>query len=144
MMTTAVRKKKLRNPVAVETPRILCVDDDPELHTSLELRMRDYDVQIERAFYGMQGIVEASHTMPDLILMDHAMPNGDGDYLLQCIKGNRATASIPIIVLTGMRDPLLRNRLLSGGADVFLNKPISFDQLVHEMSRFIDMRRRDQ
>ncbi|QDU57328.1 response regulator [Aeoliella mucimassa] len=143
MIATAHRQKSTKMSLAVHTPRILCVDDDPDLHTNLELRMQIYDVKIERAFYGMQGIVEAAHTLPDLILMDHAMPNGDGEYLLQCIKSNRATANIPIIVLTGMRDPVLRNRLIAGGADVFLNKPIAFDDLVHEMSRFIDLRLRE-
>ena len=87
------------------TPRILCVDDDPGIQTAIELRMRQYDVEIERAFYGMQGIVEAVETHPDLILMDLAMPNGDGQYLLECVKRNSETASIPVIVLTGRESP---------------------------------------
>jgi len=101
--------------------------------------MRPYDVKIEHAYYGMQGIVEAGKTRPDLIIMDLAMPNGDGEYLLDCIKQNSATAMIPVIVLTGMRNPELKSRVLSSGAEVFLNKPTPFDELLHHISRFVDM-----
>jgi len=123
------------------TPRILCVDDDPDIQTALELRMRPYDVELDHAFYGMQGIVEAVKKHPDLILMDLAMPNGNGEYLLECVKKNRETAHIPIIVLTGMRNPALKRQLLSAGADVFLQKPIQFDELLHELGRFIDLQK---
>lgn len=126
------------------TPRILCVDDDPDIQTTIELRMRQFDVEIEHAFYGMQGIVEAVNTQPDLILMDLAMPNGDGEYLLECIKRNEATADIPVIVLTGMRDPNLKHRLLNGGAEAFLQKPAPFDELLHQIGRFVDLRQRDE
>lgn len=129
-------------PHVSRTPRILCVDDDPDYQTTIELRMREYEVDIERAFYGMQGIVEAVQSHPDLILMDLAMPNGDGEYLLDCIRKNSATTTIPVIVLTGMRDPNVKNRVLQGGADVFLHKPVHFDELLHQISRFVDVRRR--
>jgi len=129
--------------VASNTPRILCVDDDPDLQTSLDLRMRAYDIDIDHAFYGMQGVVETVKTRPNLILMDLAMPNGDGEYLLSCIKKNDTTASIPVIVLTGMRNPALKHRLLSAGAEAYLQKPVDFDELLHHMSRFIDIKKRD-
>ncbi len=125
---------------ATKTPRILCVDDDPDFQTTIELRMRNYDVEIEHAFYGMQGIAEAMHSSPDLILVDFAMPNGNGEYFLDCIKGHDTTEHIPVIVLTGMRDPMLKNRMLHAGASVFLQKPVQFDELLHHISRFIHLR----
>ena len=130
-------------PNATCTPRILCVDDDPDIQTTIELRMRKYDVEVEHAYYGMQGIVETTHTLPDLILMDQAMPHGNGEYLLEVIKRNPATRNIPVIVLTGMRDQRLKHRLIQAGAEAFLQKPLLFDELLHHMSRFIDLRERD-
>lgn len=124
-------------------PRILCVDDDPDFQTSIEMRMRAYDIEVEHAFYGMQGVVEAVNSQPDLVLMDLAMPNGNGEYLLDCIQSHSGTATIPVIVVTGMRDPSLKNRLLRAGAAVFLQKPIHFDELLHHIGRFIDVRKRD-
>lgn len=143
-MTTLLESRIVKHcdpqPQSTRKPRILCVDDDPDLQTTIELRMRQYDVELEHAFYGMQGIVEAAHTLPDLILMDQAMPHGNGEYLLEVIKRNSSTRNIPVIVLTGMRDPTLKNRLLNAGAEAFLQKPVRFDALVQEMSRFIDLR----
>jgi DNA-binding response OmpR family regulator len=143
MMNRRISKDCRPIPNALRTPRILCVDDDPDLQTTIELRMRAYDVDVEHAYYGMQGIAEAINMHPDLILMDLAMPNGNGEYLLDCIKRNSATADIPVIVLTGMRDPSLKTCLLQAGAAVFLQKPVHFDELLHQVSRFIDIRERE-
>ncbi|WP_425400092.1 response regulator [Aeoliella sp.] len=133
----------LPNSTSTRSPRILCVDDDPDIQTAIELRMRKYDVEVEHAFYGMQGIVEAAQCSPDLILMDQAMPHGNGEYLLEAVKSNPATSAIPVIVLTGMRDPNLKHRLMQAGAEAYLNKPVHFDELVHHISRFIDLRERE-
>ena len=54
------------------------------------------------------------------------------------------TAAIPVIVLTGMRDPKLRTQMLQAGADVFLQKPAAFDELFHHITRFVDLRPRDE
>jgi DNA-binding response OmpR family regulator len=146
-MTTLINRRIYRHcqtePYETGTPRILCVDDDPDFQTTIELRMRKYDVEIEHAFFGVQGFVEASQSLPDLILMDQAMPHGNGEYLLEVIKRNDATATIPVIVLTGMRDPKLKSRLLKSGAEAYLQKPVHFDELVHQISRFIDLKERE-
>jgi len=124
-------------------PRILCIDDDPDVQATIALRMREYNVEIEHAYYGTQGIYEAVHAHPDLIVMDVAMPHGDGEYLLNCIKANSATAGIPVLVLSGMRDPSRKHRLLSLGAEEYLQKPIRFDDLLRQMSRFVEIRQCD-
>ncbi len=129
--------------LAVQRPMILCVDDDPDVSRTIEMRLRSYDVEVKRAFHGMHGIWEAVRQRPDLIIMDLAMPNGDGNYILRCLRANNETATVPIIVLTGMRDPSLPVRLMKEGADAYLRKPLSFDELLHNMSRFIDLRKLD-
>lgn len=138
-----VSKKPNRAQCRVETPRVLCIDDDPDFQTAIDVRLRDYDVQVEHAYYGMQGIVESVNKTPDVILLDQAMPHGNGEYLLDVIKRNEATRDIPVIVMTGMRDPMLKGRLLQSGANVFLNKPVLFDELLHHISRFVDIRKKE-
>lgn len=124
-------------------PRILCIDDDPDIHTNVELRLRAFEVEVEHAYYGMQGIVEALKSGPDLVLTDVAMPNGDGGYLVTAIRNNAATANVPIIVLSGMRDPKIKAQLLSDGADAFLQKPIHFTELIDKIGEFIKLRERE-
>ncbi|MCA9258237.1 MAG: response regulator transcription factor, partial [Planctomycetales bacterium] len=101
---------------------------------------REYDVDVMRAYFGMQGFWQAITSKPDVILMDVAMPNGDGRYVLESLRQNRETESIPVIILTGMRDQRLRSALFALGADQYLQKPVHFDALLHELSRFVDLR----
>lgn len=131
-----------RNVVSRRTPRILFVDDDPDIQTTFELRMRPYAVEIDHAYFGTQGIVEAIKRTPDLILMDLAMPNGNGEYLLETIRRNPDTSEIPVIVFTGMRDPTVKNRVMRMGAGGFVQKPALFDDLIHEIGRFVDIQPR--
>ncbi|TWT77663.1 Transcriptional activator protein CzcR [Posidoniimonas polymericola] len=122
-------------------PTILCIDDDPEIHTGLALRMAEYHVHVEHAYYGEQGISDALETRPDLIITDVRMPGGDGKDLIQAIRTQASTIAVPIIVLTGVRDPALRARLRSAGADAFLQKPVPVAQLIQLMETFIELRR---
>lgn len=119
--------------------RILCIDDDPEISRSIELRLGEFQVDVRRAFFGMQGFWEAMTDIPDLIIMDLAMPNGDGRFVLESLKNNQQTADVPVIILTGMRDKSCKRTMLSLGADQFLTKPIRFDDLFHEISRFLTL-----
>lgn len=138
----SIRKNGMRQPHFVVNPRILCVDDDPDFQTALEMRLRKYEVEIEHAFYGVQGIVEAAEKLPDIILLDQAMPNGSGEYALQIIRRNPAIRNVPVIVLTGMRDSKLRRRLMDAGADAYLQKPVAFTDLVKQISRFVNLQER--
>ncbi|TWT37003.1 Sensor histidine kinase TodS [Posidoniimonas corsicana] len=128
---------------ATRTPRVLCIDDDPDIHTSIELALGRYDVAVEHSYYGMQGIVDALGQGPDLIISDVAMPNGDGRYLVENLRRNTATAQTPIIVLSGMRDPAIRSRLLRDGVNAFLPKPVRSTELIRQISEFIELRERD-
>jgi len=125
-------------------PKVLCVDDDPDIQTAIKIRLERFALDVECGFFGLQGIVEATKSAPDLIITDLNMPNGDGNYLIDCLKRNPKTSSIPIIVLTANRAPRLKQRILNAGADAFLQKPILFDQLIKNMSRFIKIRNPEQ
>jgi DNA-binding response OmpR family regulator len=136
--------KSGRSHDATKIPSILCVDDDPGLQSAIEMRLRRYNVEMQHAFYGMQGIWESLHGKPDLILLDIAMPNGDGRYVLRCLRAKQETALVPIIVLTGMRDPRLVSELLLSGADKCLRKPISGDELVEQIRRYVPLNERSE
>ena len=127
----------LRGPLAA-MPCVLCVDDDPDIQTIVEMRMRQYRVQVERAFHGMQGIMEAIRNQPELILLDLAMPNGNGIEVLESLRRNSQVAHIPVVVITGMRDQRLLSRVRASGAHAIINKPIDFELLVDTIGNIID------
>jgi response regulator RpfG family c-di-GMP phosphodiesterase len=135
----------LDRPVATghAVPTILCIDDDPDVSGAIERRLKQYDVHLIRAYHGMHGYSEALQHKPDVIVMDLRMPNGDGATILECLRRNRQTAGIPVIVLTGMCDGRNRQRLLNLGANRFLRKPILLDELTHELGQFVELRERE-
>lgn len=122
-------------------PCVLCVDDDSDVSLSIALRLNCYDVDVLRAQHGMQGKWLAEVARPDVIVTDLRMPLGDGEYLVECLKKNACTADIPVIVLTGRREPGLQARLSRWGAIRLLTKPVAFAELERELTRIIALRR---
>ena len=143
-MTSTIARFDSETPVLNRPAKLLCIDDDPDISRNIELRLGDYRVEVIRAFFGMHGFWEAVTESPDLIIMDLAMPNGDGKFVLESLRTNQKTADVPVIVLTGMRDRRVRNEMFQLGADQFLRKPIRFEELLHEIGRFVTLKlRRD-
>jgi DNA-binding response OmpR family regulator len=138
--------RKVHFPVSQNCPPklpiVLCIDDDPNIQSAIEMRLRRYEVAVQHAFYGMQGIWESVRGNPALIILDIAMPNGDGRYVLRCLRSHKNTARVPIIVLTGMRDPHLVRDIMLAGADQYLRKPISGDELIQQIGRFINLQKK--
>jgi DNA-binding response OmpR family regulator len=115
-------------------PTVLCVDDDPNISEALGRRLARLGIRTLRAYDGMQGCWLAATEKPDIIVLDVTMPNGNGVEILECLKRNGQTASIPIIVLTGNTDPSLSRRMQKMGANQFLHKPIPFEVLLQEVA----------
>jgi len=132
-----------RSATGQSRPTVLCIDDDPEVSGAIERRLSRYDVHLIRAFHGMHGYAEALAHKPDVIVTDLRMPSGDGATILECLRRNQQTAAIPVIVLTGMRDHRLKQRLLNLGANEFLCKPLLLDDLTRTLGRFIELRERE-
>jgi response regulator RpfG family c-di-GMP phosphodiesterase len=123
----------------VQSPKILCIDDDPAICRSLQIQLQNYAVQVFTASFGSHGYWEALVHQPDVIITDLRMPQGSGDYVVECLKRNPRTRDIPIIVLTGRRDPALERYLRGLGIAKYLVKPVPFDELQSELRRFIPL-----
>ncbi|MHB1034120.1 MAG: response regulator [Pirellulales bacterium] len=121
-----------------ETLKVLCIDDDPEISWLLNKRLCPHGIQVIRAFQGIEGYRMAVTEGPKVIITDLRMPDGNGDFLIDCLRGNPKTREIPIIVLTGIREPDLETRMYGLGVARFLVKPISFDVLLEEILRYIE------
>jgi DNA-binding response OmpR family regulator len=124
-------------------PTLLCIDDDPHITHSIQLRLRDYEVEVLSAFHGMHGFWQAMTRRPDLIITDLRMPQGGGEYLVQCLRENSETRSIPVIVLTGRRDPELHRKMHELGAQEFVTKPIPFQDLLQLIGKHMPLRERE-
>jgi len=110
---------------------ILLVDDDPELLDVTEnaLKKRGYDVI--RAENGMKALQIVKSRRPDLILADVLMPEMDGYQLYKELKNNKATADIPVLIITGRGKMEDSFKVL--GVDGFIAKPFTVEDLLTEM-----------
>jgi two-component system, OmpR family, KDP operon response regulator KdpE len=106
--------------------RLLLVDDDPEIRTSVrvgfELQWRD--VEILEAASGGECLRLVEERRPDLVLLDVGLPDLDGFAVLREL---RAFSAVPVIMLTARDEPIDRVRGLEAGADDYVAKP--FDHL---------------
>ena len=123
--------------------RCLCIDDDPQISETIALRLNQYEVNVLRAFHGMHGFWLAMTNRPDLIITDMKMPQGAGEYVVDCLRHNSDTRDIPVIVLTGQRDPQLESRMRQLGVDEFFTKPVHFEQLREAIVKYIPLKERD-
>jgi two-component system KDP operon response regulator KdpE len=108
-------------------PVILVVDDDPAIRESMERELRAAGYVTIAAADGIAGAQTVTTHAPDLVLTDLSMPRSDGFELISAI---RATARTPIIVLSVRGNDADKIRALDLGADDFVTKPFSVNELL--------------
>lgn len=116
--------------------RVLVVDDDEQILTSLEcaLQERGYDVLIARD--GAEGLMRAERDAPDLIVLDVIMPKRSGFLVLDRIRSRHMT-SPRIIMVTANEDQKHREFAESRGVDAFISKPFDVGQLVSKVDSLL-------
>ena len=78
----------------------------------------------------------------DLVLLDMVMPEMSGLHVLSEIRGNRETADLPVIMVTGRSDPQAAVQALAGGADDHVAKPFAFEVLAARIDRVLGRAKR--
>jgi diguanylate cyclase (GGDEF)-like protein/PAS domain S-box-containing protein len=115
--------------MSISAPTILIVDDEAQNRRLLAVLLRPEGYQTESAASGEEALSAVAHSAPDLILLDIMMPGIDGYQVASILKGNPATANIPIIMVTAHGERGARLAGLSAGAEEFLTKPVDRTEL---------------
>jgi CheY-like chemotaxis protein len=100
--------------------------------------------RIAEATNGIEAIEKAKELMPDIILMDLALPRMDGWEATRRLKMDERTRHIPILALTGHALEGHADGAREAGCDAFVTKPCLPDELVEEIKRMLAVRRPDQ
>jgi DNA-binding response OmpR family regulator len=112
-------------------PKILVVDDDPDLVRALRLRLRASNYEVTTATDGYTAVAAAQKERPALIILDLGLPVGDGFVVLDRLQSIDSLSNIPVIVLSA-RDPQANEeRALKAGAAAFFQKPADNDELMN-------------
>jgi two-component system KDP operon response regulator KdpE len=112
------------------TYKILIVDDDADLCKLLSLKIDKSEFEVMTARNGIEGLHDAYEYKPDLIILDVMMPEMDG---FETLKRLRELSDVPIIILTAKTD---EKDILYGfkiGADDYIRKPFSRNELTARM-----------
>jgi serine/threonine protein kinase len=114
--------------------KILVVEDDTSIRNNIVslLRLEGFDVM--DASNGVQALALARKHVPGLILSDVMMPELDGYGLLEQLRGDPLTAGIPLIFLSARTDRADRRRGMNLGADDYLGKPFTANELLEAVS----------
>ena len=110
-----------------DQPRILVVDDEPQLIRVLRTGLKSRGYEIRAAADGLAGLEMFTDWHPDLVITDLAMPNVDG---LEFCRRLRAISQVPIIVLSAKGEEKTKVEALDMGADDFVTKPFGIDELL--------------
>jgi len=107
--------------------RILVVDDDPMVATTVQRVLRPEGYEVEVALSGAAALEQARVNRPDLVVLDLMMPGIDG---LEVCRQLRADRNLPILMLTARSGTTDRVRGLDLGADDYLVKPFAYAELL--------------
>src|SRR5829696_5079304 len=110
-----------------DPPKILVVDDEPQLTRVLRTGLKSHGYDVRAAADGLAGFEAFNDWHPDLVITDLAMPNVDG---LELCRRLRAISQVPIIVLSAKGEEKIKVEALDIGADDFVTKPFGIDELL--------------
>jgi two-component system cell cycle response regulator len=125
--------------------QILAIDDSPDIHQLLTVRLGGLNVDLRHALTGESGYEQACAEPPDLILLDVMMPDASGFEICRRLKTKSETASIPVIFLTGETDVEQKVLGFDVGAVDYIQKPFDTAELTARVrsalrtKRYFDM-----
>ena len=122
---------------ALRRPKLLYIDDDPDVSKAMKIRLERYGIDVIRAFNGMQGFWTGIDVHPDVIITDMSMPDGEGNYIYGRFQQNPTTKNIPVIVVSGRTNAGLKREMMSLGVTAYFEKPIVFEELLAELRHHI-------
>ncbi|TMD68029.1 MAG: response regulator transcription factor [Chloroflexi bacterium] len=133
-------KIETRQASLAETPyeqkpdllKVLVIEDEENIIELIKLGLRYEGFQVEAVSDGLEGLSVAQRISPDIVILDLGLPPGSIDGLEVCrrLRINPTTQDVPVLMLTARGDVEDRVTGLKTGADDYLTKPFSFEELV--------------
>ncbi len=120
-------------------PSILIIDDDQGIRTALLYHFRSQGWDAAEAENGRLGLTLAEKFSPDIILLDMKLPDGNGLELLRSLKATDCSASI--VIMTGWGSIANAVEAIKLGAEQYLPKPLSLEELNSLMGRILETRK---
>jgi DNA-binding response OmpR family regulator len=121
--------------------KILIVDDEPDLVSTVEYRLKFANCQVVTASNGQEGLEKAAAENPDLILLDTNMPVMNGHETLERLRADSKLKNIPVIMLTARCEPQDIAAASAYGVVDYVTKPFDFAQLMEKIREALSGKR---
>jgi signal transduction histidine kinase len=125
-------------PVADALPRVLLVDDDPEILEATGQVLREWGYAVDAAGDGATALALARKARPDLMLIDLMMPVMDGWVLIERLREEKVAPDVPVVVFSADRE--LRSGMQKPKVDASLRKPFELEELQEVVERLVGPR----
>jgi two-component system, cell cycle response regulator DivK len=122
---------------STESPLVLVVEDYQDAREMYSAYLQFSGYRVAEATNGLEAIEKTIELMPDIILMDLALPKIDGWEATKRLKSDERTKHIPIVALTGHALAGFAEGAREAGCDSFVTKPCLPDALVVEVRRML-------
>ncbi|RQS28855.1 PAS domain-containing protein [Burkholderia sp. Bp8992] len=128
-----------RESLALDTQRILIVDDDATTRASLTAALTTFGAAVAIASSGREALAVAADMRPTVVLSDLAMPDGDGFWLLDALRrgtmnGDSGPPDVRVLAVTAHAGLADERRALEAGFDGYLCKPVDVRELAHKIA----------
>ena len=120
--------QRVSEPSAAE--RVLVVDDEPDIVALVAYHLAKSGYAVSTAASGTEGLAAARREKPSIIVLDLMLPGMSGLQMMEELRADRATSGIAVLMLTARREESDRIKGLTLGADDYLTKPFSPQELV--------------
>jgi two-component system, OmpR family, KDP operon response regulator KdpE len=107
--------------------RLLVVDDEPQILRALRINLHARQYDVVTAGTGRGALDAATEAHPDLVILDLGLPDMDG---LEVIRSLRKWTQVPIVILSGRMNSTAKVDALDAGADDYVTKPFSVEELL--------------
>ena len=114
-------------------PHVLVVDDEPNILLSLEFLMQQAGFSVATAADAEQALEQINRQCPDLLLLDISLPGMSGFDLLERLRADNATKTLPVIMLTAHGREVEKEKGMALGANDYVTKPFSTRELVNRV-----------
>lgn len=127
-------------PPAAKAARVLVIDDIQLVHRVIEACLGGMDVENTFALSAFSAFETIANEVPDLIILDLALPEMDGWQILRRLRASEETAHVPILVVTAHGQSGTAGEVIKLGADAYLEKPFRRTELMDTVQRLLDGR----
>jgi CheY-like chemotaxis protein len=132
---TGPRIRKVNDTVMNDhtKPRILIVEDDPDLRKILRLQLTTSGFDVNEAPNGAVGFALVQQEKPDCIILDLMMPVVDGFGFLKRVRSVKGLLTVPVLILTASDDERHKARGFQYQADAYMSKPYDLQTLTEQV-----------